>query len=89
MSTVDNIFSPAGFVFALELGVEPTVEIGASNLSGVTVSKTDLRCARCDRPIDVPKRKRARFVAVNKVLREGRCLRCPEVGPPLPPVGDS
>ena len=85
MSNVDDMFSPAGFVVALELGVEPTVYLTDSILSGVTVSKNDLRCGRCDRPIDVPERKRAFFVAVNKGLFDGLCRRCDPVVGPRPP----
>jgi len=86
MSNVDDMFTPAGFAVALSHGVEPTVYIGDSILSGVTVSRDDLSCARCERPIDVPNRNPARFLAVNKVLSGGLCRRCdPVVGPQTPP----
>jgi hypothetical protein len=85
MSNVDDMFSPAGFVAALELGVAPTVYLGDSVLSGVTVSRDDLTCARCDRPIDTPNRKAAPFLAVNKALSDGLCRRCDPVVGPRPP----
>jgi hypothetical protein len=89
MSNVDDMFSPAGFAVALEHGVEPTVYLGRSCLSGVTVSCDDFRCARCDRPIDVPKTKPALYLAVNKAKNDGLCRRCdPIVGPRTPPDFD-
>jgi len=89
MSNVDDMFSPQGFVLALHLGIEPTVYLGESVLSGVTVSEDDLSCARCDRPIDAPNRKPALFLAVNKVANDGLCRRCdPIVGPRTPPDFD-
>lgn len=89
MSNVDEMFTPAGFAVALELGVEPTVYLSDSVLSGVTLSCADLSCARCDRPIDVPNRKPAFFLAVNKVFNDGLCRRCdPVVGPRTPPDFD-
>jgi len=85
MSTVDSMFTPAGFAAALAHGVEPTVYLSESVLSGVTVSQDDLSCARCDRPIDLPTRKPALFLAVNAAANDGLCRRCdPPVGPRPP-----
>ena len=86
MSNVDDMFSPAGFAVALELGVEPTVYLTDSPLSGVTVSKNDLRCGRCDRPINTPNRKPARYLALNKVVKDGLCRRCDPIVGPRPPA---
>lgn len=89
MSTVDDMFTPAGFAVALSRGVEPTVYLGESVLSGVTLCEDDLSCPRCDRPIDTPERKPAFFLAVNKRFNDGLCRRCdPVVGPRTPPDFD-
>lgn len=89
MSKVDDMFSPGGFAVALQLGIEPTVYLSDSILSGVTVSKSDLRCARCDCRVSVPKTKPALFLAVNKRYNDGLCRRCdPVVGPRTPPDFD-
>lgn len=86
---IDDIFTPAGFAVALHYGCEPTVYLADSILSGVTVSQSDLSCARCDRPIDTPKRKPAWFLAFNKEYNDGLCQRCdPVVGPETPPKFD-
>jgi hypothetical protein len=89
MAAVDDMFDAGGLVVALELGIEPTVSITPSCLSAVTVSRDDLRCGRCGRPLALPTRRRAWYAAVNAVANDGLCKRCdPVVGPRTPPDFD-
>lgn len=84
--SVDDIFTPAGFVVALLFGFEPTVCVTNPIQIGVRLSYDDVTCRRCDRPIDTPRRNTARFLAVNKRYNDGLCRRCDPVVGPRPPT---
>jgi len=85
MNSVDDMFTPGGFVTALSLGCELSVELGSSVTSAVTITEDDISCRACDRPIDVPKSKPAFALAFNKRFNDGLCRRCdPVIGPTVP-----
>jgi hypothetical protein len=85
MGDVDDMFTPGGFVTALSLGCELSVELGSSVTSAVTVTEDDITCAECDRAIDVPTSKPAFALAFNKRFNDGLCRRCDPVDVPFDP----
>lgn len=77
------MFTPAGlYVF---LTYEPEADDGDDPCLAVSVGTrvvavdaSDLRCPACDQTHDVPPKRPAKWIALNKVLNGGRCGACDE-----------
>lgn len=70
---VDDIFTPDGLAVALVHGIEPTEEVDEHR---VTLTDADLLCGQCGNPVDPPRDKPGRYLAIQKIALE--TTQCPE-----------